>query len=427
MYIPFDQPLPSSRDILDGSSGYLFEEDFVKVSEMNLLVENRGYADSLVALYVTGYDPNLFAVIPSGPYMLQDRPGYCYKDIRMQGSREYSVHALCAASDEVTLGGGISRSGGSETVSAQAYGLQVGDWLRDLEKRITGEEDGFFDRFGSLFNGINVVCDSTSSADTSRSTSCRVSSDFLEFVSQRSTRGSLLLAWYGGDVRNCGNGCTLVPSPRFQENFLRGDSEYTPGGEAYNVQYDVFLNRDRWPANLNDHEQLFQVSACYLYTTYATPTVCIDATPHASDGGVCRPGVQEIGHGQPAPVRITNIEQQNQGPRVMFTINVQNQLDGRVFHPGAIDFCAPGAPDTYSRELRDVAKVIDARVLGEMEPLDCRDGTIRLNERGQGSINCFMDIPPEAYGSGPYQTSLNIEIGYLYRDMQTVRSSIHRI
>lgn len=429
VYIPFDEPLPSTSNIRGELESLNQGGDrFVKVSDMSLLVHNRGYADSLVALYVTGYDPNLFAVLPTGPFRMNPEAGYCYKDIVLQDDFDYSVYALCAAGEDLMVGGGLSRQAGAETASVSAYNANVGDWLSELSQRLGAEEDNLFSRYGSLLNGITIDCDiPVSEGETSRSTSCRLSSQFLDFVTRRSSRGSLLLAWFGGDVRDCGNGCTLVPAPQMPRSYIAGDTEQFPGGEGLYVDYNVFLNRDRWPANLNDHDQLFQISACYLYTTYATPIVCVDPTPQSSDGDVCRPGVQEMGRGQPAPLAITSVEQTNQGPRVMFTIKVRNELGGRVFHPGAIDFCAPGAPNTYSRELKDVAKVIDARVLGELEPLDCRDGTIRLDERGQGQINCFMDIPREAYNRGAYQTTLNIEIGYLYRDLQTVQSSIHRI
>lgn len=422
VYIPFDRPIGGDQ-LLSGRDG-----DFVKISELNLLVHNAGYADSLVALYVTGFDPNLFAVLPTGPYVLQGAPHRCYKDIQLSRGGDYSIQALCAASDELTLGGGISRSGTGTRYDAAAYGTQITDWLGGIERRIRGSEESFIERFGNMFGGLGLECSLTNPTEGKASGSCRLSSQLLDFFSQRSSRGSMLLMWYGSDVRNCGNDCTVVPSSRFGANsFLRGDSEYYAGGEALNVDYNIYLNRARWPANLNDHEQLFQVSACYLYTTYATPVVCISPSGRSDGSEVCSPGVQQIGHGQPAPVRITNIAQQNQGSRVMFTIFVENQLNGRVFHPGGVDFCAPGAPSSYRRELIDVAKVIDARVLGELEALDCRDGTIRLDDRGRGQISCFMDIPEQAYNRGAYQTTLNVEIGYLYREQQSVRSVISRI
>ncbi len=404
-------------------------EDFVRIFDLNVLVHNRGYADSLVALYITGFDPNLFEVVPLGPYVQNIDTRFCYKDISIRDSGTYSVYALCTAFDDLLLGGGVSVDPSSTRFSVEGYRLNIGNWLAALTERVTGIENNFFTWFGDLFNGINFNCNFETNPrdENTRRGTCSISSSFLDFVSGSHSRGALLLALYGGDVRACGNGCILVPSPRVPRPFLAGNTARYPGGEMQYIDFGVFLNRGRWPINLEEHSQLFQISACYLYTTYVTPTVCIDPAPGRNTDGVCRSGVQALSQNQQAPLRVTHIEQSNQGPRIMFTIHVQDTRGGRVFHPGAIDFCAPSAPETFTRELRDMAKVIDARILGSLESLSCQqEGNIRLTN-GRGSINCFYDIPASAFASGPYQTTLNIEIGYLYREIQTVRSVITRI
>ena len=400
----------------------------IRIADMNLLVHNRGYSDSLVALYVTGYDPNLFTVRPHGPFVLQEGSRYCYRDVIIESLYDYSVFATCAIRDDVYVGGGFSQDGDDTVLDLSGYGLNIGKWLDKAFELLTSRESSFFESFNDRIGGIHIDCQIpiARGEGSSLSSRCSLTSDFIDFLNRPDTRGSLLLALYGPDVSNCQNNCVLVPSPRLPRNFLSGDKSDYPGGEMYTVDYGIYLNENRWPSNYFEHDQLFQISACYLYTTYATPVVCIDAAPQNSDAAICRPGVQQINHGQPAPLRISHIDQVNQGPRVMFTIHVENTMGGRVFNPGAIDFCAPGSPEVYSRELRDVAKVIDARVIGDSRSLDCRDGTIRMqNNRGQ--ITCFYDIPAQAYRSGAYQTSLNIEIGYLYRDIQTVQTTIHRI
>jgi hypothetical protein len=395
-------------------------EQYSLVSNMNVMVHNKGYADSIAALYVTGYDPNLFYVAPSGPFYRQEGTRFCYKDIILESQLDYSVSAICALENEVYVGGGFTQSGNTSEVSVDL-------WLDSVAERLQNSDSAFWSTFGSFTRGAQISCDFQRESKGRVDHRCSFTTSFLDFLNRQQSRGLLLLALYGEDVRNCKNGCTLVPSPRLPRNYIAGNTADFPGGEMYNIDYGIYLNELRWPSNYNTHEQLFQISACYLYTTYATPIVCIDPTPTSSDGDVCRPGVQQINHGQPAPLSITKIDQVNQGPRVMFTIHVQNQLSGTPFNPGAIDFCAPGAPEVYNRELRNVAKVIDARVIGELGSLDCRDGTIRLDNRGQGQISCFYDLPEHAGARGAYQTSLNIEIGYLYRNIQTIQATIHRI
>ncbi|MFT4250545.1 MAG: hypothetical protein ACMXYD_04235 [Candidatus Woesearchaeota archaeon] len=410
-------PLP--RDVFDG-------ESHIYIGDLNLLVHNRGYADSLVALYVTGYDPNLFTVRPRGPFVTQGGSRFCYRDLILQGPYEYSVYMACALSEDIFVGGGFSRDEDYADVTVGSRGIT--DFLDSALGRARGEETRFFRHVSDIIGDVYVQCDVPVARPdgVSKRASCSFSSAFIDYLSRRNTRGSLLLALYGEDLSNCQNNCVVVPSPLLPRGFIAGDTADFPGGEMYTVDYGLYLNEQRWPSNYYEHDQLFQISACYLYTTYATPVVCIDATPHSSDGAVCRPGVQQINHGQPAPLRISHIDQVNQGPRVMFTIHVENTMGGTSFNPGAVDFCAPGSPELYNRELRDVAKIVDARIIGELRALDCRDGIIRL-QNNRGSISCFYDLPARAFRSGAYQTTLNIEIGYLYRDMQTVQARIHRI
>lgn len=405
--------------------------DLVSLFEINTLVHNRGYADTLAALYVTGYDPNLFVVEPLGPYRMNVDPQSCWRDITLvDGS--WSAYEICQTADDLRLGGGLRGDGDDiEGFRADVYNANIREWIKKVPFGI-GEAIAS----SGLADDISVTCvgdkdgDKRSSAEVRPTIgdfviNCDISLGNPVSYFQRSSRGALALALYGDKLRSCANGCVPVPASLLADEFISGNNELYPGGEASQVDFGVYLNRGRWPANLNDHEQLFQITACYLYTTYATPKVCIDPTPGSSDGEVCRPGILEM-ITQPAPLSITRIEQVNQGPRVMFTIHVQNSLPGRVFEPGAIDYCSPAAPETFARELRDTAKLIDARVLGSLDSLDCRDGLIHINE-GRGQITCYYDLPPESWNRPAYQTTLNIEIAYLYREIETVRSAIHRI
>ena len=201
----------------------------------------------------------------------------------------------------------------------------------------------------------------------------------------------------------------------------------TPGGERVNLDIGVWVDRNRWPENYNDHQQLFQVSTCSLYTTYLTPSVCIDPTPAQNrDSKPCVAGNIPLEQNQGAPIRVSRIDQVSQGSRVMFTIHVEDVGGGRVFGPGAIDMCSPATPDVLSREHYDIVNVVDARLIGTTERLDCGTDEIRLRE-GRGRINCFYNLNPVSVSAGAYQTALNIELAYLYRSTQTVHASIHRI
>ncbi len=400
----------------------LGQGDPVHLFDMNLVVHDEGYADSLTALYISGYDPSLFAVVPLGPYLAQSKTRYCYRDVTLESDSTWSANVLCEAGDQVYLGGGYT-SGSNGGFSVSAYNANVAKYLDSLVSLIKGGQTSVFEKYG-LFQNMSVTCSAPTSGSSQYQKGCRISSPLGAFYYNRASQGALALALYGDSVRNCQNGCILVPSPRLPDQFLSGNTAQYPGGEAANVDLGVYMDRSRWPANLNDHQQLFQVTACSLYTTYATPTVCIDPNPATSDGEVCRPGILKM-QSQPAPVSITSIDEVNQGPRVMFTIHVKNEGSGTVFDPGSIDYCAPSAPDSMASQRRNEAKIVDARVLGSLKAMDCRDGIIHF-VNGQGQVTCFYDLPPESIGRPAYQTTVSFEIAYIYRNIQTVETTIHR-
>lgn len=432
IYVPMGQTSnPSQADLPSVDKG----PNQIEAFRIATFVHNTGFADSLVAMYITGYDPNLFEVVPIGPYVSQDETRYCYhtaylQDGDLRGDTDYVLSRYCSTAQDVFYGVSVSGSDGDPLTGVQvgAYTDNINRWLRNSESNFMRETGRFLDRYGLNLNpSINCEIYEPGSGRDQLDGGCQISLGLAQYFTQRSSRGQLALALYGGLVRDCANGCVLIPSPRLPNDYLAGNTERYPGGEGVYVDFAVLLDRSRWPANLNDHSQLFQISTCSLYTTYATPDVCIDPTPGRSDAEVCRPGTIRINQDLPAPLRITHIEQSSQGPRVQFTIHVQNSLGGRIFHPGAIDFCSPASPDTVSRSLLGKAHVVDARVLGSLTPLDCSNGgEIRLVD-GRGRITCTHELSPDLISRSAFQTTLNIEIAYLYRDIQTIQANIHKI
>jgi hypothetical protein len=424
------RPAPEHLESLQGG-------DMVRLFDLSVLLHNQGYADSLVALYVSGFDPNLFTLVPLGPYTFRHGNRYCYWDVTVESDSVFRGYLLCPVGDGTFFGGGLIGDGTSLTGGrVDAYNLNIDSLVRNLANELNQEWLVAVANTG-LFSDVDISCESSTAARDSlrqerggwvvggSSAACRISMGRTELFFNRASRGTLTLAKYGKFLRECQNGCVPVPSPLLPYDYLAGVSERFPMGHMAQVDFGVFMDRGKWPPNLNEHQQLFQVTTCSLYTTYITPVVCIDPTPGLTDGQVCRPGNIQVAP-QAAPLRITRVDQVNQGPRVMFTIHVEDQRGGAAFHPGAVDFCAPGSPEQYARELRNMAEVIDARIMGSLARLDCRDGRIPLNN-GRGQITCFYDLPPNSLGAAAYQTTLSIEIGYLYREQRTVQSTIHRI
>lgn len=404
--------------------------DLYELFRLQMTVANTGRADALAAIYITGYDPNLFVVHPLGPFVRNGEPRSCWQWMVNVNNGEYAGYAACVREEDV-FGLGVTW-GDDRSVRADGLNVNANDYLNRLLSWMRDEPTNFEDPTG-LFSSLNFNCNAGGNPVTSSgvriggvSSGCQISFGVPDRFLNRPSRGSLTLAQYAAGMRNCANGCTLVPSPLLPEQYIGGNTEWTPGGEMMNIDFGVWVDRNRWPENYNDHNQLFQVTTCSLYTTYITPSVCIDPTPGQNvDSKPCVAGRIDLERHQGAPLRISRIDQVSQGPRVMFTFHVEDTMGGRLFYPGAIDFCSPASPDVLSREFRDMAVVVDARILGSSEGLDCRDGLIRL-QNGRGQITCSYDLNPLSMSVGAFQTALNVEIAYLYRTQQTIHSSIHR-
>lgn len=412
--------------VLDASGNP--DADLRELFRLHTVVANTGRADGLAAVYVTGYDPNLFVVSPLGPYRMNRGVRSCWQWTVGVSDNRWDGYIACLREEDM-FGVGVAWDDDNTALRLDTRDVNAANLLNQIPRLWREEPTTFFDGIG-LFEHLDISCNlggerteglfGFGGASSGCSFNLNIPTSFLN----RPSRGALTTALYGAMVRDCSNGCILVPSPLQTQDYIGGDTELTPGGERLNLDIGVWVDRNRWPENYNDHDQLFQVSTCSLYTTYITPSVCIDPTPGADS--ICRGVRNSLEQNQGAPVRISRIDQVNQGPRVVFTFHVENVGDGRIFHPGGIDMCSPATPDMLSREMRDVAVVTDARLIGTLDRLDCGDDVIRFRD-GRGQITCSVDLNRLSLSAGAYQSALNVEIGYLYREQQAVSSTITRI
>ncbi len=431
VYFPYRgsaRPTPESvQESVSNPSADLYE-----AFRLQLVVANTGRADGIAAIYITGYDPNLFVVHPFGPFTMDLGARSCWQGTAGRIDNQWDAYIACINERDM-IGIGV-QWGDERSLRLDTRDVNIGELLGRIPELWGGESSRALHFFDRVFGPVNLNCNwqgSRPEGDISiggSSSGCSFSFRYPHEYLNRPSRGTLTLAHYAALVRDCKNGCILVPSALLAQDYLGGNTDQTPGGERVNIDVGVWVDRNRWPENYLRHDQLFQVSTCALYTTYLTPSVCIDPTPAVSAADkACVAGRIPLEQNQGAPIRVSRIDQVSQGPRIMFTIHVENVGGGRVFSPGAIDMCSPATPSVFSRELIDIVKVIDARLIGTTEALDCgTTGQIRLRD-GRGQINCFYELTPQSVRAGAYQTALNLELGYLYRTTQTVQSTIHRI
>jgi len=196
---------------------------------------------------------------------------------------------------------------------------------------------------------------------------------------------------------------------------LAPDNYNYPGGESTIISFPGYI-KTTWPSGLDETDTTFGVTACYAYSTYATPVVCIDPAPFSEDEKVCYPGQIDLKGSQGAPVAVTSVYQENTPRSVIFTIQVRNVGRGTVIYPGDLELCSPYYPGNLGVQSLDIVILGDIRMSGSAQRLRCtpNDNIIRLRD-GRGQITCKYDME-YATAKSAYKAPLVIELWYGYRE-----------
>ncbi|NQU98339.1 hypothetical protein HQ533_02640 [Candidatus Woesearchaeota archaeon] len=211
------------------------------------------------------------------------------------------------------------------------------------------------------------------------------------------------------------------------KSFILAPDNYNyPGGESTLLAFQGHI-KDSWPSGLDETDVTFLVSSCYIYTTYATPVVCIDPAPFSQDEKVCYPGQIDLKGSQGAPVAVSRVIQENTPRSVIFTIVVQNVGRGEVINAGYMELCSPYYPGRLSPQDMDLVILGDIRLSGSQQRLRCvpDNNLIRLRD-GRGQISCTYDLE-YATAKSAYKAPLVVELWYGYRESQRRNINIKRV
>ena len=238
-----------------------------------------------------------------------------------------------------------------------------------------------------------------------------------------------------GEISGCDSNCRMFP-PRFESGqTLLGVSDESPQGDALYFDYDIIVDRTKWPALLNELPQTLQVTACYYYTTTLTPTVCVDPDPSNDRGDPCSDSPIVYKQTQGAPIQITRIDQKSIPGGTLFTINLKHVGNGRFWEPGSLPLCGPysGARPDPRRE--EVVHLLDARMAGELRRLDCSPknsngyGTTSVRfQNGVAQVTCTYRPTSSIITQSrqAYESAMTLEFGYLYQNSIQKKVIIHR-
>jgi hypothetical protein len=435
LYLPFDgaeapigdveRKLPNDPRFNPGGSGGA-GSGIVQVGELNLLIHNVGQSATAGGIFVSGYDPNLVTVRSRlGEDQINSaRPEQtCLQNVIVDNN-QYDVLLFCERNDGVSYGFQIEKNGDRESQTVTIGGLPLDKYADEILSAVTGENVGWFTRNGFFGTNGRVILSNADGRQGVRIVFGNPSGD-----PNRALRGFLLLNMLYGEIKGCSENCRVFP-PRFATGqVLLGVSDESPQGDALFYNYDIIVDRSKWPVQINDLPQTFQVTACYYYTTTLTPTVCVDPDPANNRGDPCTTSPVVYKQSQGAPIAVTRIDSKSVPGGTLFTISLRHVGNGRFFEPGSLPMCGPYSGARPDPRRFDTVYLLDARMAGEPQKLRCsprnENGQVALRfQNGVAQVSCVYSSALPVRQA--YESALSLEFGYLYQNTIAVKTIIHR-
>ncbi len=403
------------------------DPSWTQIGELNLMMQNVGGAATAGALYVSGYDPNLIRVesrLGQNPINSVGRSN-CYNSIKILNTGKYSVTRVCDEVDSFGYGIDLQGDGSGITGGTGSVGMDsvyaAADWIAS---RVKGRDVDFFSKYGIFDDAI------VTAGEIDGKFGWSITFDSTSYSPNRASYGRLLINLMYGQLAQCTNNCRIFP-PRAPTQIMSGIDAEHPIGDALYYDYDIFLNRKAWNSRINDMKQTFQVTACYFYTTSATPSVCVDPDPTVSRNEPCTLAPIVFKESQGAPIKVSRIESRAQPGSIAYTIYLEHIGTGEVWLPSAFEQCGPYLPGRPDPRVRDAVQVLDVRMSGDLRQMRCvpdgSDNIVRL-QNGKGQITCIYTVDSRATGGSrqAYTSALSIEIGYVYQNIIQKNVLIHR-
>ena len=214
-------------------------------------------------------------------------------------------------------------------------------------------------------------------------------------------------------------GLRSIYSPSITQ--LEGKSQYRPQGGYTTADFSV--SSISLPRTTPSYQPNFLLTACYPYKTIGTPVVCIDPNPAdtISDKACDIKQTKVISTGsQGAPVAVTQIESTATPKEMIFRIHLKNaDAKGLPFDYSALSKC-PGTLSYNDLNKLKYKVTLGASQIGQCSP---SNGEVRM-VNNQGIIFCKF---AHTTGSTAYETTLNVELQYGYKNSIAKKIEIENI
>ena len=390
------QTNPENEQFYQGSEGVLmrfvpgsppprmfyYANDLTYDNSFDVSVElhNMGASETIGATYISGYSPHIVAI--EGVELSTNPIGDCAFGLGGGGSGGLNLNFDCLGINVNFYDNGNMNIRIDEAMSIFGIPLNFvdfsmlnGQWRFNMDMSLLGDNLDLFNHGRMMILALSVL-------------------DFRQ---------------YNGFPFNGGIG------------IMKGDNYYYPGGE-FGFQ-DFTAHIYDWPSGLDETRMTFQVDACYGYSTYAAPLICIDPAPFDETDKVCTPHEYTWSGSQGAPVAITSLKQDPTPKGMFLTFTVRNVGGGEVIHLGHLERCSPYYPGRFDGRFKDVVYIGDIRISNQQ--LTCTPGyEIRLNN-GVGTFTCEYRLD-FAGSKTAYETPVVVELWYGYHDSIQTQTLIKR-
>lgn len=180
-------------------------------------------------------------------------------------------------------------------------------------------------------------------------------------------------------------------------------------------------------------------SACYRYNTVVGADVCIDTDLYENDRDqVCEEEDVSLGRGQGAPIAVTRIEVDSfpvidpligrETVKPHFTIYIEDVGSGRVIGHDGLEMESACLLKQIPREELNTVR-LKAQLLGT--ELECLPGELIPLYDGKGEARCTVpsnELTDPVYSrTQNFQTTLLLNISYLYKDTTSKELQIFRV
>jgi hypothetical protein len=196
---------------------------------------------------------------------------------------------------------------------------------------------------------------------------------------------------------------------------IEGKDEFDPAGDmSQTVEItDFSVNA---PTHKEILPQRLNIIGCYDYVSYGSYEVCVDPDPYNRriENKVCQGGNFAAG-AQGHPVAVTSIEEKVSKNDIRFNLRISNVGNGVVYDRSLSPEACAYDLDRARLNIIDVMKVELSGIRLECEP----NNPVRMHEGSSTMVSCVCENCVNL-DQGAYETVLNVELGYGYRnDIQT--------